>query len=153
MRTRLIRIAIAAVALAVPAVSTPAQADVAVAFGTGWIDPGINTPDGPCIDKPHFEITGQAANLGTTYATGPYDFLVIGDSTQCASFTSDTGAATIQGDVVGSLQYTRTVGLISLNGFASVDGAPSAPISITCHVAILDAQPVRNFAVVCAVTI
>lgn len=148
-----LRLALAALALALPATMTPAHADVAIATGDGWISPGVPTPSGPCLEHAHFEITGSATNLGTTFGPGPYDFLVTGDSAGCASFTSDTGSATIQGDVTGVLQYSRSVAVIQLSGLVSVQGSTTVPVDITCQVVIRKVQPVTDFTVVCAVTI
>ena len=153
MKTRLIRLAIAAVALATPAMTGSAQAaNVAVAVGTGTITPGVPTTG--CTASADFEINGSAVNLGTDFGPGPYAFRVVGSSSAaCPSFTADSGTATMSGDVTGSLNYSRTVGLITLNGSASVQGSSPRPISITCQVAVLSAPPVTDFAVVCAVTI
>lgn len=144
------RILLAAAALAVPAFSlTPAHADVAVAVGTGSITPGV--PLTGCVDNASFSISGTAANLGTTYGPGPYTFVADGDSDTCESITTGHGSATLSGDVSGTLAYSRTVGVITLSGNASVQGGPSRPISITCEVAVTSANPVITFAVVCAV--
>lgn len=153
MKTRIVRLAIAAVALAAPAMAGSAQAaNAAVAVGTGTISPGVPTTG--CTASANFEINGTAVNLGTDFGPGPYDFRVVGSSNaSCPSFTADTGTATMSGDVTGSLNYSRTVGLITLNGSASVQGSSPRPISITCHVVVTSANPVTDFAVVCAVTI
>ncbi len=153
MKTRLIRIAFAAVALATPAMAGPAHAaNVAVAVGTGSISPGVPTTG--CLSSATFGLSGTAATLGTDFGPGPYSFTVAGSSTaSCVSVTSDSGTATLSGDVTGNLNYTRTVGLIQLDGFASVLGASSRPISITCEVFVTSANPVTTFGVVCGITI
>lgn len=149
MKTRLL---LAATALAVPAlVQSPAAADVAIAVGTGSIFPGVPTTG--CVDDAHFSISGTAANLGTTYGPGPYTFIANGDSAICESIAAGSGSATLSGDVSGTLTYSRTVGVITLSGNASVQGGPLRPISITCEVAVSSANPVTTFAVVCAVQI
>jgi len=151
MKTRLIRTMVAATALAVPAFfQAPASADVAVAVGIGSINPGIPTTG--CVNNAHFEIlNGTAVNSGGTNDAGTYTFTVKGDSSVCASIPSDLGVATLSGDVAGTLAYSRTVGLITLSGNASVKGGAPTPISINCEVEVIDANPVRNFAVTCAV--
>jgi hypothetical protein len=153
MNSRLIRLAVAAVALAAPlATGTAHAANVAVAVGTGTIDPGVPTTG--CATGGHFEISGSAANLGTDFPVGPYEFTVVGDSTSsCPSLTADSGAAQMSGDVTGTLEYTRNVGLITLSGLARVSNSAPRPIAVTCEVAILDAHPVTSFAVVCAITL
>lgn len=153
MKTRLFRTMLAATALAVPAFfQAPASADVAVAAGLGIINPGI--PATGCVNNAHFEIfNGNAVNSGPTHAAGAYTFTVRGDSATCASVTSDFGVATLQGDVSGTVTYSRTVGLITLNGNASVRGSAPGPITITCEVVIRGVFPITEFAVVCTVQI
>lgn len=155
MSTRAVRAALAAVALVVPALSlhTPASADAAVAVGTGVISPGIPTDPLACVDNATFVIDGTAVNLGTTYGPGPYTFRASGNSNTCASILSDTGTATLSGDVTGTVTYSRTTGAISLNGQASVQGGPFRPIAINCLVEVTSAAPTTTFAVTCAVQI
>ena len=147
MKTRLL---LTAAALAVPALmQSPAAADVAIAVGTGAISPGVPTTG--CVDGASFDISGTAANLGTTYGPGPYTFSVHGNSNTCESIASGSGSATISGDASGTLTYSRTLGVITLSGNASIQGGPSRPISITCQVFITSANPVVTYGVVCAI--
>lgn len=152
MKTTLIRFAVAAAALTAPLMTGSAHAaTVGVAVGTGTISPSVPTTG--CVNNATFELTGTAAALGTDYGPGPYDFTVSGVSGTCASILTDTGAATMSGDVTGTLTYSRTLGAMNLTGNLSVEGAPAKPATIVCEVVPTSANPVATFGVVCAVTI
>lgn len=152
MKTTLIRFAVAAAALAAPLMTGSAQAaNVGVAVGTGTISPGVPTTG--CVNNASFQLSGTAAALGTEFGPGPYEFTVDGVSGTCASVATDTGAATMSGDVTGTLTYSRTLGAMNLTGNLSVQGAPARPATVTCEVFVTSANPVSTFGVVCTVTI
>lgn len=146
------RLALVAAVLAVPAMlqSPASAANVAIAVGTGTIS-GIPTTG--CVNNAVFHIDGTAVNAGTDFGPGPYTFAADGSSSSCAGIPSDTGTATLSGNVSGLVTYSRTTGLITLSGNASVNGSSPRPISITCAVVITSAEPITSFAVTCAVTI
>lgn len=149
MTTRLLKTAFAAVALGLPALlSTPASADVAVAAGTAQISPGVPTTGSVCTAT--FVFNGTAANLGNQFGPGPYSFTYTGSTSQCESILSGGGTGNFTGDVTGAANYSRTTGVITLSSTGvRIRGSVPVPLSATCTVEVLSANPVTLFAVTC----
>lgn len=152
MKTRSLRVLLAAGAIAVPAFASPAQAaDVGVVVGTGTITPGVPLPPS-CVtgSSVAFDGTGVIATPGLP--AGPYAVSFRGKSNTCESILSGSGTGTLSGGVSGSVIYTRTTGIIELAGTVTVAGQ-SRSLAATCTVEPTSANPVITYAVECAVTL
>jgi hypothetical protein len=153
MNTRSLRILLAGVALAAPGLlQTPAHAaDVANVVGTGSVLPGVPTTG--CVNGAAVAFDGTGVIVGNGGLNpGPYTVSFRGNSTMCETILAGQGTGTLSGGVSGTVNYTRTVGLLTLNGTVTVDGQTRS-LSANCHVAVTSANPFTTFAMDCAVTL
>jgi hypothetical protein len=153
MKTRSLRILLAGVALAAPGLlQTPAHAaDVANVVGTGAILPGVPTTG--CVEGASVSFDGTGVIVGAGGLNpGPYSVSFRGNSTTCETILAGQGTGVLSGGVSGTVNYTRTVGAISLSGTVTVSGQTRS-LSATCHVVVTSANPFTTFALDCVVTL
>lgn len=154
MRSTILRTALAGLALAAPLLvhGAPAYAAgaVGVVTGSGSIDPGV--PAVGCVNNAVVDFSGTGVVVGDLPA-GPYAVSFHANSDTCEDVEHGHGTGALSGDVFGTVEYTRTLGLITLSGTVTVGSATRTLAAADCEVVPTSAQPVTTYQVHCVVVI
>lgn len=148
---------LAAAALATPLLaltgSTPATASplVASVTGTGVLSPGIPLIPTTCAVQTTVDFDA-ILSIGAGQGHGPalYSVKFRGNSgTHCESVLEGQGSGLLSGNVSGSVNYTRTVGALTITGNVTVDGHGHS-VTAECELSVTTSvNPIKDYALTC----
>ena len=131
--------------------SAHAQTDVAVVVGTGGIVPGL--PTSGCDFQNRVFFSGTAVNASIDNHTGIYNVSFEGSSSICETLNSGQGSGTLSGDVSGTVNYSRTGPIVTIEGQGAINGSPHHIVVGICIFVPTSINPVASYALECNIVI
>lgn len=120
--------------------------------GTGTISPGLPA-SGCAFQTVSFSGTAIVASDDPDTA-GVYNLAFNGTSNICETATSGQGTGTLSGGITGSVSYSRTASVVTVNGTVQIGGGPPGNIfTAQCKFAPTGTPPHTSYALVCKVII
>lgn len=116
---------------------------VAVATGSGTIQPGLSTV--PTYQ--HVTFGGTATVVGDD--AGTYDVSFDGNSIIMETLAQGEGIGTLSGGVSGTVHYVRAGNIVSLDGSGTVNGHAHTAIAAVCEFQGTDINPVQHYELAC----
>ena len=140
-------IALLALPLATGTANAGPGADVAVVTGNGTIRPGLSTE---CTVQA-VTFSGSAEVLGTH--PGTYSVSFSGGSISCETNGFGAGTGTLSGGVSGTVNYSRTGNIVTLNGSGAIGTHARTIIAAVCEFVPTSVDPTTTYALACQVAL
>jgi hypothetical protein len=119
-------------------------------LAAGTTSPSVSATG--CADQPAMTFAGTVVATRDDLAAGMYPLAFSGMSDTCETLTNGHGFGTLTGALAGTVEYTRTAGIVTLDGTMSINNSGSVT-TVLCGIAPTSDATLASYTLTCEIVV